>query len=90
MNQDHIYGRKNYKNEKDIFTLVLFPDFWPGYTGANPGYRMVNVTASLYLVYSINTWSHIVGFDFRSVTHPLPVYRLSYIFNIMVNGRKFS
>ena len=27
-------------NEKDIFTLVLFPDFWPGYTGANPGYAM--------------------------------------------------
>ena len=28
------------KYEKDIFTLVLFPDFWPGYTGANPGYAM--------------------------------------------------
>jgi hypothetical protein len=30
-----------------------------------------------YLAYSIDMWSHIVGFYFRSVTHPLPVSRLS-------------
>jgi hypothetical protein len=41
-----------------------------------PFFSATIITASWYLVYSINTWSHIVGFDFRSVAHPLPVYRL--------------
>jgi hypothetical protein len=37
---------------------------------------------AVYLVYSINTWSHTVGFEFRFVAHPLTVNRLSYIFYI--------
>jgi hypothetical protein len=50
---------------------------WRGKTFRNSFSQQLLSTASWYLAYSIDMWSHIVGFDLRFVAYPLPVYRLS-------------